>query len=117
MNERKAAKGLGWFSIALGLTQVIAPRWLGRRIGIGDQPTLMRALGVREMLTGVGILSQHRPAPGLLWGRVAGDVMDMALLGKALNDRDMTRPRIAIAAGMVAAVGAIDLVVARQLQE
>ena len=117
MNYRALSRGLGWFSIALGLTQVIAPRWLGRRIGVGDQTTLMRALGVREMLTGVGILSRRKPAPALLWGRVAGDVMDMALLGKAFSDRSRTRTQIAVAAGMVAAVGALDAVVAQQLQE
>ena len=29
------AKGLGWFSIGLGLTQLLAPRWLERRSASG----------------------------------------------------------------------------------
>jgi uncharacterized membrane protein len=79
------ARGLGWFSLALGTAQIAAPRGVARLIqlrGDGQHVAVMRAVGVREIATGVGILAQPRPA-AWLWARVAGDVMDMALLAKA----------------------------------
>ena len=77
------ARGLGWFSIGLGITEIVAPRRLSKLIGIDEHPVLMRMLGVREALSGVGILVQERPAASL-WSRVAGDGMDLALLGAAM---------------------------------
>ena len=47
----------------------------------------MRGLGVREITSGVGILSNERTAEWL-WSRVAGDVMDLALLSRALEDEE-----------------------------
>src|SRR5215216_6892922 len=79
------AQGLGWFSVALGAAQLAAPRTLARLIGIKDDDehsAAMRAVGVREVATGVGILVRPRPA-GWLWGRVVGDAIDLVLLAKA----------------------------------
>ncbi|MFL6193213.1 MAG: hypothetical protein ACJ75H_03510 [Thermoanaerobaculia bacterium] len=115
MNDNKLAKGLGWFSIGLGLTQLLAPGWLGRKIGVGERTGLMRALGAREAMTGVGVLMQDRPAVPM-WGRVAGDLMDMALLAAALRSPWNDRGRVAGAAGMVLGVGLVDLLCARSLQ-
>ncbi len=109
-----AAKGLGWFSIGLGAAQLLAPRRLGRTIGVGNHPVLMRAMGVREIATGVGVLSQRRPKLGL-WARVAGDALDFALLARALRRRRRRRGRIASAAGMVLAVGVMDYLCAREV--
>jgi hypothetical protein len=73
MNEMKVARGLGWFSIGLGLTEVIAGRSLGRALGMENKTWLLRAFGVREIAAGVAILSLDRPKAGV-WARVAGDV-------------------------------------------
>ena len=76
------ARFLGWFSIALGGTQVVAPRALARVIGLAGHDTqknVMRVMGMREIATGVGILGESRPMRWL-WARVAGDALDMALL-------------------------------------
>jgi hypothetical protein len=115
MESRKMAKGLGWFSIGLGLTELVAPRWLGRTIGVGERTTLLRAMGAREVVTGVGVLSQRRPALGM-WGRVAGDLLDMGLLVAALRSDYSQKGRVAGATGMVLGVGLLDLLCARQLQ-
>jgi hypothetical protein len=115
MTKRQLAKGLGWFSIGLGLTQLLAPEWLGRKIGIGERTGVLRALGAREAMTGVGVLMQERPTLPL-WGRVAGDVMDMALLAAALKSPENDRSRVAGATGMVVGVGLLDLACARMLQ-
>lgn len=101
------ARALGIFSLGLGVTQLVAPRALGRMIGVGEHPTLMRGLGMREITSGVGILSNDRPAEWL-WSRVAGDVMDLALLSRALDDEDGDRRRIVGAAAAVAGALLID---------
>lgn len=54
------ARGLGVFSIALGLYEVMAPRSLARALGMPRNTGLIQAYGVREIATGIGIL-----APGI----------------------------------------------------
>src|SRR5262245_16197911 len=58
-DDRQLSQALGWFSIGLGLTEILAPRALGRAIGIGNHPTVLRLLGMREIVSGVGLLSQR----------------------------------------------------------
>lgn len=110
------AASLGWFSIALGAAQLIAPDRVARLVGLegaGRDVQVMRALGARELLSGVGILSGERTA-GFLWGRVAGDAMDLALLGRTLTGEEAERGRAVGAAIAVAGVMALDLVAARR---
>ena len=64
MNEEKLARALGWFSIGLGLTEVVGTRSLSRLLGMKDRAGLLRVFGLREIAIGIGILSQRRPA---LW--------------------------------------------------
>jgi uncharacterized membrane protein len=108
------ARGLGWFSVALGAAQLAAPRRVARLIGVkddGEHSTAMRAVGVREVATGVGILSRPRPA-GWLWGRVIGDAVDLALLAKAETKE---RGRTAAAMAAVAGVAVPDVVESARL--
>src|SRR5579871_4480437 len=77
---------LGWFSLGLGAAEVVAPRRVSRLIGVKPSVptrTLMRALGGRELLAGVGIFMVEPTT--FLWSRVAGDAMDMALLMRTLK--------------------------------
>lgn len=116
MREIRLARGLGWFSVGLGLTQLLAPRWLERQIGIEkDRTGLMRALGAREAATGFLALTQDKPTPSI-WGRVAGDAMDLALLGAALKSEENQKNRIAVAIAMVLGVTALDFACARMLE-
>ena len=106
---------LGWFSIALGAGQLAVPDWLSRLIGI--QPTratrtLMRAMGLRELVSGFGILT-NRKASGWLWARVAGDALDMALLAKALTSQT-DKARAGAATAAVAGVTSVDILAARR---
>jgi uncharacterized membrane protein len=105
--------GLGWLSLALGATQLLAPRLLSRAIGAPDHPVLMRAIGMRELTAGIGILTQRRMSPWL-WSRVAGDVMDLALLAGAARSRDADVGRLAVAAFAVAGVTALDVQAGRR---
>lgn len=99
---------LGLFSIGLGLAEAVAPRSMARLIGVKDHTTILRAFGMRECATGVGILFQDRPA-GWLWGRVAGDAMDLAFLYRAYRSDDSDKPRLATAAAAVAGVTFLDV--------
>lgn len=112
----RLARGLAWFSNGLGLAQVVAPQQLARLIGIpdgSDIQMLLRALGAREISSGLGILSG--PKPGWLWARVGGDVMDLALLGTALRSRKANRARVAGATAAVVGVTALDVICGMRL--
>lgn len=109
MGDRETLdRSLGWFSIGLGLTQLLAPRTLGRAIGVGDQSTVIRMCGMREIVSGVGLLSGKAPA-AFSTSRVFGDVLDLALLGASLRSPQANPGRIAAAATAVASVTAVDM--------
>jgi uncharacterized membrane protein len=116
--ERRA-RGLGWLSIGLGLAQIGAPRTLARLIGINDDDetrNTMFAIGLREITSGIGILSRPRQA-GWVWTRVGGDLMDLALLGKALNSDTSDRNRVAATTAAVAGVTVLDFMTGQQLRK
>src|SRR5438309_8488718 len=71
LDEGRLARFLGWFSIGLGVTEVVAPRAVARIVGIRNHRWLIRSYGLREIAAGVGILTQPKPA-GWLWSRVGG---------------------------------------------
>src|SRR5690242_4484673 len=47
------ARALGWFSVGVGVAEMLAPRTLGNFIGIRGQVGLLRGLGFREVAHGV----------------------------------------------------------------
>jgi uncharacterized membrane protein len=114
LEPRQLSNFLGWFSIGLGLAEILAPRALGRAIGVGDHPAIMRALGVREITSGLGLLSQ-RATGAWAWSRVGGDAMDLALLGAAARNPDANPQRISMAATAVLGVAALDVYASREL--
>ena len=86
-------------------------------IGVGGEHSmLLRLFGLREMASGVGILTQHRPAPWM-WGRIGGDALDLACLGAALTSDDGRPGRIAAAMVAVAGVTALDVLCSQQLSQ
>lgn len=115
-STEKLAQGLGLFSIALGMAELAAPRSMAKLVGVQDQQTLLRLAGLREIASGVGILSQRRPV-GWLWFRVAGDIMDLALLGAAFTEKRADTTRLAAATAAVAGVTALDIRCGQQLSE
>jgi len=114
MNDLQVAKGLGVFSVALGLTQLAAPNWLGLTTGGRMHPTLTRVWGARELASGIGVLSGRKPAAAL-WARVAGDIIDLGLLGVALV-KSSRRARLALSLGAVLGVTLMDILYARRLR-
>jgi hypothetical protein len=105
------ANFLGWFSIALGTAQVAAPRLMCRLVGSsgnGSAPLVMRLFGVREIAQGTGILSRPRPTTWM-WSRVAGDAVDLALLGVVAARNPKHRLRSAFAMANVLGVAVPDM--------
>jgi hypothetical protein len=109
----KLSHQLAYFSIALGALELFAAPKLTRLLGMRGKEDLVRAYGVREIVKGVGILSSSNPTPWL-WGRVAGDALDLATLAAAYpNNRKRTNVAIAIA--NVATVAMLDVMAAQQM--
>jgi uncharacterized membrane protein len=109
------AQFLGWFSIGLGAAQVAAPRGMCKLVGAdgeGAGPALMRLMGLRELTQGTAILTRPRPT-GWLWSRVAGDALDLSVLGFVAAKNRRRRTLFAIA--NVVAVTAPDLYESRVL--
>ncbi|HEX6163571.1 MAG TPA: hypothetical protein VFZ31_09405 [Vicinamibacterales bacterium] len=109
----KLSHQLAYFSIALGALELFAAPRLTRMLGMRGKEDLIRAYGVREIVKGVGILSSPNPTPWL-WGRVAGDALDLATLASAYPNNPKST-NVAIAIANVAAVSMLDLMCAQQL--
>jgi uncharacterized membrane protein len=78
-------RGLGWASAGLGVPLLLAHGWSARVIGVGDAPRNRAAAAVvrvRELAAAAGLLLSESPV--WLWARVAGDVMDLGMLSRAL---------------------------------
>ena len=113
-NAEQLARFLGWFSIGLGLAEIVAPRQLAEMIGVENRPGVFRLMGLREIGSGIAILSQEQPA-GAVWSRVAGDMLDLALLGSQLDSDNPERQKTLAATMSVLGVTAVDLYTARSL--
>ncbi len=103
----ETARGLGYFSIALGVAELAMPRAICRAAGIEVLELLVRGYGVREIATGVAILMTHDATPWI-WGRVAGDAVDIATVAMAPPERH-GEDRKPWALGALLAVTAVDL--------
>jgi uncharacterized membrane protein len=116
VDERQIAQGLGWFSIGLGIAEIAAPETVARLIGVRNSRLALRAFGLRELVSGIGILAGRRRSDWL-WSRVVGDVMDLAFLGSALGSDHADRGKVAAAACAVAGVTALDVFCSQQLSQ
>ncbi|MGI9041862.1 MAG: SRPBCC family protein [Gemmatimonadales bacterium] len=113
------ARALGWFSIGLGLTQILAPRGVARLIGVradDDTRKTMIGLGLRELTSGLGILTRPQPA-GWVWSRVGGDAMDLALLGSAMKSGHSNKSRVTAATAAVVGVTILDVIAGQRLTQ
>jgi uncharacterized membrane protein len=118
-DARRLAEGLGWLGLGLGVAAVAAPRAIAGVLGVKNTDStrsILRVVGLREVVSGAGILTQPRPA-GWLWSRVAGDLLDLALLLAAMTSPRARRTRVLSATAAVAGVTALDLLASRRLSE
>jgi len=111
----KVARGLGYFSIALGLGEVLMPRQMGELIGVNQKyRSVLPWLGLREIASGLTILNQQKPTAGV-WSRVVGDGIDLAYLGSAFADKTNNKNRLLGATIAVLGVTAADAICAQAL--
>jgi uncharacterized membrane protein len=116
----RLADVLGWASLGLGVPQTSTPDRFAESIGVrGDDGSRFwtRVVGVRELLAAAGILALERPRPvGWVWARVAGDMMDLALLGRAWQSKRADAGRLAAAIGAVVGITAADVYTGMRLR-
>lgn len=103
----RLARALGWFSIGLGLAELVAPGRIARSLGIDDKQGLIRAYGARELASAVPTLSIDKSIG--LASRIAGDVLDLGTLATALKRDNPQRRNAAIATALVAGITVLDI--------
>ncbi len=111
-SNESIARGLGWFSIGLGLAEILMPRAMARGLGMQGREEVLLLYGVREIITGIGLLAADHRTPWM-WGRVAGDALDMATLAAHMQPGQRLGPALGLAA--VAGVTAVDAATAAAL--
>ena len=104
----RLARGLGWFSIGLGLAELFAAEQMTRALGMEGKEALVRSFGLREI--GAGILSLSIDKQVGLWSRVAGDGLDMLTLAAELRSDNPKRDNVGLALAMVVGVTLLDFV-------
>jgi hypothetical protein len=107
------AKGMGWFGLALGLTELLAARKLTRALDLRGRETFVRAMGLREIASSVLIGRNRRQG---MWSRVGGDALDIAALAAVLPGNSRKR-NVGLALGAVVGATALDVLTARALQK
>ena len=115
IGARELARGLGWFSLGLGALELAAPGKLTEFLGVRRERTVVRAYGLREVLAGIGLLTQPSRTATWMWSRVAGDVLDLATLGVAKPGDPNGRKRTANTLAFLTATTVLDVLVARAL--
>ncbi len=108
-NAERRAKTLALLGLGIGLAEVVAPGSLARTIGVRNTRkarSLLVAFGVRELATSVGLLA--RPQAGLVWARLAGDILDFGLLAHRLSRPGNNKARLAATACAVIGLAALD---------
>ena len=115
-DAERLARGLGWFSISLGLAEVLAPRLISRLVGgRGENADLIRLYGIREIISGMMIFGQGSKPAAAVWSRVAGDAIDIATLAAAASSNYTRKGPLAFATANVLGVTALDVYCAQEL--
>ena len=122
VTDTEFARGLGWASIAIGVTEILAPRQVNNMLGLEDTPDrrgTLRVMGVREIAQGISILTESRANETMkagVFARVAGDIIDSAALGVAATKTK--KPfSFAVVTAMVMGIGLADVLCAKRLSD
>ena len=103
----RLARALGWFSIGLGVTELVAPGRIVRTLGLHGKEALVRGYGARELASALPTLSVDKSAG--LASRIAGDALDLATLSSALTPDNPKRRNAAVATALVAGITLLDI--------
>lgn len=104
----RLARALGWFSIGLGIFELVAPGRIARGLGLEGKENLIQAYGARELASAVPTLSVDKSAG--LAARIGGDVLDLLTLSTALTRDNPKRGNAAFATALVLGVTLLDIV-------
>jgi hypothetical protein len=99
--------------VGLGATELLAPTLALRVAGV--VPTrrgrnVVRGLGARELAHGFAVHS----SPALVWTRVAGDILDIALLAAGHRAHSADARRGFLAASLLTAIAGLDAIATRR---
>ncbi len=114
MNYKAISLGLGFSSIAIGVTELLLAKRIAKVLDATGNEGLIMGYGVREIVSGVTLLRSPGSSAGV-WGRAVGDAADLAALSVAAK----RSPRNGAIWFMIAAsigAGLIDVAVARGLE-
>ena len=103
----RLARALGWYSIGLGVTELVVARRLARALGLGDKAALIRGYGARELASAIPTLSVDKPIG--LAARLGGDALDLGTLATALHRDNPKRGNAIVATALVAGITLLDL--------
>jgi hypothetical protein len=109
------ARSVAWLSLGIGIATFLAPKHVAGRLGMDDQAPLIRAYGVREFTTGLGLLTGRDRTPWVT-ARVGGDMLDLVALVPALKRDNGKRGNVLLAVAAVVAISLLDLTCARRLK-
>lgn len=104
----RLARALGWFSIGLGVAELVAPGKIARSLGLEGKEGLIRGYGARELASAVPTLSIDKPVG--LAARIGGDALDLATLATALHGDNPKRRNAAVATALVVGITLLDIV-------
>lgn len=105
---------LGWVSLGVGFCELAAPRLVQRALGVEDTACnrgILRVLGIREVSHAVSLFKNSKAdqeANVGLWARVAGDVLDTALLAVAAT-KSKNFGSLTLVTAIVSVIGAADI--------
>jgi len=104
-------RALGWFSLGLGVVQLLSPRSVTRALGMEGREGLVQAYGAREI--GSGLLSLSLEKDVGLWSRVAGDGLDIATVLGAYRPDNPKRSNLGLALVTLVGITVLDIVAAQ----
>ena len=90
MDRKTISIGFGLASIGIAALELLAPRSFARLTGIAGQEKAVEFMGIRELGTGIALLSPMRPSPWMM-ARAAGDLFDAAIFASAMGASNSRR--------------------------
>ncbi|MBV9883500.1 MAG: hypothetical protein JO276_10870 [Sphingomonadaceae bacterium] len=107
-------RALGWFSIGLGLAELLAAPRITRALGAEGREATVRAMGARELLHGILCLSiEDDFGP---WTRVGGDVLDLAGLAALYRNDNPKKGNVGLALAAVLGCTIADIAAATSIR-
>ena len=107
-------RALGWFSVGLGLAELLAAPRLTEALGAEGKENFVRAMGARELVHGVLCLSVNNDYGA--WTRVAGDMVDLAGLAAIYSDDNPKKANVGMAIAAIVGCTIADVAAAQGIR-